>query len=507
MGRPERPLDSLHDPLGEFADDLRTLRRSAGNPSYRKLARSALFAPSVLSSAASGHRLPSLPVTLAFVAACGGEPAVWEQRWRELAAIQGTAAQNTATASTAAQSAAARSVVAHDRAGSAQPGGVPARPAQLPMGSDTFVGRAEALADAARLVAPDGAVTSALLVSGPIGIGKTAFALRLADDLAGAFPDGQLYADLGGAGAGTPSAIAVVQGFLHALGVDAAHVPEDATQRIGLIRSLLAQRRLFVLLDDAQDERQVRPLLGRATSSLVVVTGRARLLGLDGVRRIDLDPFSRAESLTLIGRLAGDERIRAEQEAAGIVAELCDHLPLAISVVGRRIAARPEWTVSAVAGLLADAERLMAGLSVGDVKVRDIFAVAYRRLTPAARHALHQLAATGPAPVGGGPAGARTAAGLAALLGVAAGTADELLESLVDSGLVTRADGTGHYGVSTLVRAFAVSTPHAARTSAAPQARPDGVVGRKMSLARSNRLPPLRAGTAESRPARGDVLA
>ncbi|MET7421154.1 hypothetical protein [Dactylosporangium sp. NPDC005555] len=455
MGRPERPLDSVHDPIGEFAYDLRTLRSRAGNPSYRQLARSALFAPSVLSSAASGHRLPSLPVTLAFVAACGGEPGVWERRWRDLAAVQGPnpAPERPAVAAAPAPR---------------PPMSTMERPAQLPMGSSTFVGRDTALAGAT------GTAATTVVVSGPIGIGKTAFALRLADELSDAFPDGQLYADLDGT-----DAVTVVHGFLHALGVAAAHVPDDPASRLGLFRSLLAQRRLFVLLDNATDERQVRPLLGRSTASLIVVTGRARLLGLDGVHRVDLAPLTRQESVGLIGRLAGVERVRAEPEAAGALADLCGNLPLAVSVIGRRIAARPEWTVSAVAGLLGDAERVMNSLSVGDVKVRDIFAAAYRRLTPAARGALHHLAAAG-------TAGA-TAIGVGIAMGTSADTADELLESLVDSGLLTRADGTGRYDVSALTRAFAASTPHAAPAPVALEPRAEAIAGKRMNLGHADR--------------------
>jgi len=94
MGRPERPLNGTNDPIAAFAHDLRELRKRAGNPSYRELARTALFAPSVLSSAASGHRLPTLPVTLAFVASCGGDRAAWERRWRKVAGHVGTAPES-----------------------------------------------------------------------------------------------------------------------------------------------------------------------------------------------------------------------------------------------------------------------------------------------------------------------------------------------------------------------------------------------------------------------------
>jgi hypothetical protein len=480
----------MNDPIGEFAHDLRALRRRAGNPSYRKLARMALFAPSVLSSAASGHRLPTLPVTLAFVAACGGDHAAWERRWHKLAAR---------TESTAAQSAGPSLIsVARPRAVSTLERTVPAppdagfaRPAQLPMGSGTFVGREEVLAGAAQVIARTSPVTTPLMVSGPIGVGKTAFALRLADDLSAAFPDGQLYADLSVTG---PAGFAV-QGFLHALGVSPLLVPDDATQQIGLFRSLLTQRRLFVLLENAHDERQVRPLLGRATRSQIVVTSRARLLGLDGVHRIELDTFTRHESMALIGRLAGAERVQAEHEATDALAELCGDLPLAINIIGRKIAARPEWAVAYIAGLLADGERLMDSLSVGDVNVRDRFASAYHLLTPIARNAVHQLARGGTGPA--------TASGLAAAMSIGVGTADELLESLVDTGLLTRADGAGRYRVSTLLGAFAAD----ARADAPHATLVPAPVGVRINLGHSDRLPLVRANAAKVHPARSDLIA
>ncbi|MGW5053452.1 NB-ARC domain-containing protein [Actinokineospora sp. NPDC004072] len=420
MGRPERPLDGTSGPIVAFAQDLRALRNQAGNPSYRELARTALFAPSVLSSAASGHKLPTLAVTLAFVAACGGDRARWERRWREVAEDVGAAV---------------------DIREDAEPAG-PARPAQLPMGPAVFLGRGQALAAAGKLL---GEGRTPLVVTGPVGVGKTAFALRLADDLAAAFPDGQLYADLGQDGPDAPEVI--VGDFLRVLGVPAAQVPDDATQRLGLYRSLLAQRKLFVLLDNARDERQVRPLLARSARSQVVVTSRARLLGLDGARRVELDAFARAESVALIGRLAGAERVQAEYEATEAIAELCGGLPLAVNIAGRMIAARPEWSIAHTAELLADHDRLMDTLEVGDVSVRDHLASALRQLSPAGRQALFLVARGG--------AGWTTAIALAAAMTVCLRDADDLLESLVDAGLLTRGGVASRYRVATLVAVFA----------------------------------------------------
>ncbi|KFU77110.1 NB-ARC domain-containing protein [Amycolatopsis lurida] len=439
MGRPERPLDGSTGPIAAFAHDLRVLRNRAGNPSYRELARTALFAPSVLSSAASGHRLPTLAVTLAFVSACGGDRAVWERRWRSVAGQPGAGAETR-----------------EDRAADTPPDGAHAtasgvirlaRPAQLPMGSRIFVGRERDLADAAEMIGASGPVKVPLLVSGPIGVGKTAFALRLAEEVAADFPDGQLYADLGDSGSGGRSANGIVRGFLRALGVPAHLVPDDPMQRIGLYRSLLAERRLFVLLTGVRDEGQVRPLLGQAPHSQVVVTSRARLLGLEDTNRIELDTFSRKESLALIGRIAGPGRVRAEHDATDTIAELCGDLPLAVNIVGRKIAARPEWAIAYTAGQLADRERLMGSLCVGDVNVRDRFSAAYDHLSPTEREAVQHFGQSG--------AGWTTSIGVAAAMGIMIETADELLESVVDAGLLQRANVAGRYAVSRLVSAFA----------------------------------------------------
>ncbi|WP_250291544.1 NB-ARC domain-containing protein [Frankia sp. CiP1_Cm_nod1] len=502
MGRPERPLDAANGPIAEFARDLRALRKSAGGPSYRQLARTALFAPSVLSSAASGHRLPTLAVTLAFVSACGGDPVAWERRWRQISGRPGQPPGQPGQPPGQAgqplgqlgrQGQVGQTGQAGQPGQPGQPGrisrismvgrtagsqdgrepavlpadslfglaGVPSvthvatstvtslvRPAQLPMGPSVFVGRARELADAFRLLGrPAGPVRMPLLVSGPIGIGKTAFALRLAHEVSAGFPDGRLYADLGDCGTGGRSVGGIVRGFLHALGVPAHLVPDDPTQQTGLYRSLLAQRRLFVLLTNVRDERWARPLLGQTARSQVVMTSRARLLGLDGTHRIDLGTFTREESMTLIGRLAGAERVRAEHEAADAIAELCEDLPLAVSIVGRKIAARPELTIAYTASQLADRDAQLDILSVGDVNVRDRFALAYQLLLPAGQALVHQL--------GRHRAGWTTAIGVAADMGIPIGSADELLESMVDAGLLRRASVAGRYSVSRLFSAFA----------------------------------------------------
>jgi DNA polymerase III delta prime subunit len=446
MGRPERPLDGI-GPIAEFAHELRELRNQAGNPSYRELARIALYAPSVLSSAASGHRLPTLPVALAFVAACGGDRAVWKQRWQEAAAKAGIVKPVLERAPAVAAPPAPPS-----RAAATQVRPRPwwrgasslARPAQLPIGSATFVGRSQEMANAINIIGQASPMKPPLMISGPIGVGKTAFALRLADKVLSKFSDGQLYADLS---TGDLSSGDIVRGFLRALGVPESLVPGDLTQRIGLFRSLLAQRKVFVLLENAYDECQVRPLLGRAAHSQVVVTSRARLLGLEGTYRIDLDTLIRQESVDLISVLVGAERVRMEYKVIDALASLCGDLPLALNIIGRKIAARPGWALDYTAKLLADRSRLMDNLSVGDLNVRDRLASAYRLLSIAGRDAMHHLGLSG--------AVHATAYSLARDMNIPMDSADELLESLVDAGLLTRTSVTGRYSVSTLVSVFA----------------------------------------------------
>jgi NB-ARC domain len=454
MGRPERPLDGT-GPIAEFAHDLRELRNRAGNPSYRELARTALYVPSVLSSAASGHRLPTLAVTLAFVGACGGNQAVWEQRWREIATRAGVVESRNGQAPPVSLP---PDPPAEAVARPARPrtwwrtGSHLAPPAQLPIGSATFIGRGQELASATRIIGLPGPMKIPLMISGPIGVGKTAFALQLADKVSAEFPDGQLYADISSC---RLSSHGIVRGFLRTLGVPNSLVPDDPMERIGLFRSMLAQRRLFVLLENAYDECQVRPFLGRAAHSQVVMTSRARLLGLEGAHRIDLHTLIRQESVNLIGLLVGAERVRTEYKVINALAELCGDLPLALNIIGRKIAARPGWALGYTAKLLADRSRLMDSLSVGDLNVRDRLASAYQLLSPAGRDAIHHLGLSG--------AEQATAVSLATDIDIPMDSADELLESLVDVGLLTRTSVTGRYGVSTLVSVFAAEAARPSR--------------------------------------------
>lgn len=437
MGRPERPLDASSGPIPAFAHDLRALRRRAGNPSYRELARRALFSPSVLSSAADGRRLPTLAVTLAFVSACGGDLEAWEWRWRQIAAQSG-----------------AKATIRDDRSYSADVPVSPglARPAQLPMPPGTFVGRCAVVAQACRLIGSSVDAKVPILISGLVGVGKSAVALRLAQETARHFPDGQLYVDLATHRPDDTAVPAIVGGLLLSLGVPAEQLSDNPVQRIGLYRSLLAQRRLFVVLDNVRHEAQVRPLLAQSAFSQVVLTGRPRLLGLCGTHRIHLDAFTRVESLDLLRRLLGAARMQAEYEAADAIAERCGDLPLAVDVVGRKIAARPGRSLAYTAGQLRDRGRLLDVLAVGDVTVRDRIASAYQCLPRSVREVFCRLASDRRQSV--------TAGRLAREMKVPMDSADEVLESLVDAGLARHSAPPGSYDIPALVGTFAGEAGH-----------------------------------------------
>jgi DNA-binding SARP family transcriptional activator len=260
----------------------------------------------------------------------------------------------------------------------------PPVPAQLPPDVATFVGRGRELEQLRGLL--DGmdrhgpVVISA--IDGAAGIGKSALAIHLAHQLAGRFPDGRLYADLHGATAGLAplEPLEVLGRFLRSLGVDRAEVPAGLDEAAALFRSLAAGRRLLVVLDDAASADQVRPLLPATQGCGALVTSRQTLGSLDGATHLRLDVLTPAEAVTLLGRLAGPARIDADPDSAGMLAELCGHLPLALRIAGARLAARPAWTAATLLRRLAARHRRLDELAVGDLAVRASFEVSYQSL-------------------------------------------------------------------------------------------------------------------------------
>ncbi|MER5978374.1 helix-turn-helix domain-containing protein [Streptomyces sp. NPDC001857] len=324
----------------------------------------------------------------------------------------------------------------------------------FPRGIDDFVGREEELGRLALLAGggrdrPSGtAGPPVVAVSGAPGTGKTTLALHAARDLADRFPDGQLVVDLRGTDDDPPGPAELVLGVLKAFQVaDRDLVKAGPQGHVALYRRLLAERSCLLVLDDARDEGQVRPLLPAAGGGMVVVTSRRMLTGLESVHRLPLGELSPREAAAFLAALVGAERAQADPAALAEVAERCGHLPLALRVAGNWLATRTGWTVRRLADRLAADERRLDALAAGDVRVDAAFDLSYRQLTPSAARLFRRLALVPGPDVG--------AAGAAALTGRQVFDAEDTLEELVEAGLLGT-DGD-RYRLHDLLRLYARS--------------------------------------------------
>ena len=412
--RPERALDPEADPLQRFAFELRQLRRRAGGPTYRELARRANYSATVLAEAAGGVRLPTLAATLAYVVACGGDQSEWESRWRALAAVAG--------------------------AGGTAPGA-----AELPGTVDVFTGRESALARVRAWLGTPGAggAPRIVIVHGTGGVGKTALAIHSGHQVADRFPDGQLFANLHGYADGLAprDPIDVLGGFLRGMGLAAAEVPSTVEEAAARYRSMLARRRILVVLDNARDSAQVRPLLPGGAGCAVLVTSRVQLLDLDGTRHLLLDVLPQAESVALLRKLAG----HAGSDELDRLAQACGHLPLALRIAGARLAARPTLTAGRLADRLVLPQRRLDELRLGDLAVRSSFELSYRSLSGEDQRAYRMLSL-----LDGPDFGPRVAA---AQLDLSEPAAEEALDRLVREHLVEEPT-VGRYRLHDLLRLF-----------------------------------------------------
>ena len=249
-------------------------------------------------------------------------------------------------------------------------------PRQLPADVAAFTGRTAELAELAALLRRDrdDGVPPIGAIDGVAGIGKSALAVHTARLVAGRFPDGQLYADLTDV-----TSVGVLGWFLRALDVpDAGRY--DLAEAAGRFRAETAARRLLVVLDNATDAAQVRPLLPAGPGCAVLVTSRRVLATLDGARHVHLRPMAPGESLALLGRLAGSARVAGDPPAARQLVALCGGLPLAIRIAGARLAARPAWPVRMLTDRLADTRRRFDELRADDLDVRASLLVGHRLL-------------------------------------------------------------------------------------------------------------------------------
>ncbi|WP_436759604.1 AfsR/SARP family transcriptional regulator [Streptosporangium sp. V21-05] len=264
-------------------------------------------------------------------------------------------------------------------------------PAELPMSIADFAGREQHVRDlVARL--DERSATTVSVITGMGGIGKTALAVHVAHRLADRFPGGQLYVDLHGAHEEEQAHPGHVLGrFLVALGVPGSSIPESVEARAALYRSRLARANVLIVLDNAASEQQVRPLLPGVSGCAVIVTSRARLSGLEGVRPVELDVLSTHEAVELLSRLIGHDRVAAQLPAATELVWLCDRIPLAVRVAGARLAARPQQSIAWLVGRLGDERGRLDQLVVGDRAVRASLALSYVGLPENARRAFRLL--------------------------------------------------------------------------------------------------------------------
>jgi tetratricopeptide (TPR) repeat protein/transcriptional regulator with XRE-family HTH domain len=335
----------------------------------------------------------------------------------------------------------------------------PAQPAprQLPAPAAHFTGRTEqikALTEVAARTDRAGRGSVVCVLGGIAGIGKTSLAVHFAHQVAGSFPDGQLHVNLRGfdpmlAPLAPAEAIRLV---LDALAVPADRIPAGLDAQTGLYRSLLAARRVLIVLDNAADADQVRPLLPGGPDCLVLVTSRNRLSGLvalDGAVPVQLDVLTRAEAHALLARILGAARVSAEPEAVDRLIDACGFLPLALALTAARAATRPNLRLAALAGELADATRRLDLLHTTDdplASVRAALACSYSHLDADTARTFRLLS------VHPGPDISPAAA--ASLTGLAARQISRQLAELADVNLVAQ-DAVGRYSLHDLVRLYA----------------------------------------------------
>ncbi|MFE9693447.1 BTAD domain-containing putative transcriptional regulator [Micromonospora sp. NPDC005806] len=323
-------------------------------------------------------------------------------------------------------------------------------PAQLPADHPYFTGRHGAMAAAEELLAGDRRAT-ALVIDGMPGVGKTTFAVHLAHQLAARYPDGQLHADLRGFDSGEQSVMTpaeALRGFLWSLGVAPAAIPAELPAQAGLYRSILAERRVLILLDNCRDWDQIRHLLPGTGGSLVIATSRRRITGVAGpagAHPLHLDLLTDAEARELLTRWLSDAAA-ADPAAVDEIIARCGRLPLALALVATRSVGRPGLSLPAVAGELADADGRLAGFGDAHAELEASFSCSYRALTPEAARLFRLLPLH--------PAEELSTEAAAALGGLSLRSARGLLAELGAQLLVQ--PGDGRWRMHDLLRAYAV---------------------------------------------------
>ncbi|MEV7185666.1 BTAD domain-containing putative transcriptional regulator [Kitasatospora sp. NPDC093102] len=329
--------------------------------------------------------------------------------------------------------------------------------AQLPTASASFTGRVKELSALDRML--DERLGQSPLaiaaISGIAGVGKTALAVQWANQIAGRFPDGQLFTDLRGYDEmdAPVSPATALDRFLRSLGVPAPRIPADPGDQAALYRSVLGGKRVLIVLDNARSFRQVQPLLPGNGRCCVIITGRElmdELIGDYAVLSLGLNAMAPQEATALLAEVAGADRIVADPSATERLGVLCDRLPLALRIAGARLAAKPHWSVRNLVTRLENQRRRLDELSPGEGGVRAGFRLSYRDLSPQARELYRRL-------------GLLSVPDFASWVGAAlvdtdAVDAEDLIEQLVDTQLLEVAPSSGpaiRYRFQDLLRLFA----------------------------------------------------
>jgi DNA-binding SARP family transcriptional activator/Tfp pilus assembly protein PilF len=339
-------------------------------------------------------------------------------------------------------------------------------PAQLPYGLPDFIGREAELArlDALCEAVAGGAARPVVIsaLGGMAGVGKTALAVHWAHRVRHRFPDGQLYVNLRGfdpSGPAMPPAEAI-RGFLDAFSVPPDRIPTSLEAQAALYRSIVADQRVLIILDNAENAEQVRPLLPGSPTCLVLVTSRDQLSGLvaaEGAQPLPVDLPPEPDARRLLARRLGEDRVAAEPDAVEEIIEMCARLPLALAIVAARAATRPQLTLSALAAELRAAKARLDAFHSTDrsTDIRSVFSWSLQRLSRTAQRLFRLLG------LHSGPAISLYAA--ASLAGVRPADARAALAELTRANLVTE-QAPGRYGLHDLLRAYAAELAQTAES-------------------------------------------
>ena len=336
------------------------------------------------------------------------------------------------------------------------------KPSQLPFDIAGFVDREPSLAQLnylleANLGEGDTRQQSSAMVAaitGAPGVGKTALAVHWAHQIRDRFPDGNLYLDMRSYGSATSlSTEQALEIFLRSFNVEPDSIPIDLDERAAMYRSIIGNRRILIVLDNVASVKQIRHLLPGSNRCLLIVTSRGMLSSLvarEGVTRVTLDVLPPADAIRLLAEIVGEERIEADYEAAGRVAEMCSYLPLALRVVAERAAGRPHLSLRELAGELTDEQQRLDALASDEddlINVRAVFSWSYRALTSGQQKAFRLL--------GLHPGDELSSAAAAALVGITTSTATRQLRELADVHLLQEI-APNRFRLHALLRTYSV---------------------------------------------------